>query len=58
MPASQPGYFNFQTLTSAGDLAEAFRLYTYVAGTTTHKIAYTEPTATTAHTPAIAAHNP
>lgn len=50
MSASQPGYFNPQFFTSQGDLAESFRLYTYAAGTTTHKTAYTEPTASTAHT--------
>jgi hypothetical protein len=50
MAASQPGWFNPQFFTSQGDLAESYRLYTYTAGTTTHKTAYTESTGTTAHT--------
>lgn len=48
--ASQPAYFNLQLLASDGSLAASMRLYTYTAGTTTHKIAYTEPTATVPHT--------
>lgn len=50
MPASQAGYFNLQIMASDGTPAEFYRLYTYVPATTTHKIAYTEATATTAHT--------
>ena len=50
MSASQFGYFNFQAIASDGDLGEDYRLYSYVAGTTTHKNVYTEPTGVTAHT--------
>ena len=51
MPAvSQASFFAFQAFTSAGDPANGYRLYTYAAGTTTHKVAYTEPTGTTSHT--------
>jgi parallel beta-helix repeat protein len=47
---SQPGYFNLQEFTSAGALMAGGRVYTYTAGTTTKKVAYTEQTGTTAHT--------
>lgn len=47
---SLPGYFNLQLFTSAGELGASYRIYTYAAGTTTHKTAYTESTGTTAHT--------
>jgi hypothetical protein len=47
---SQPGYYNLQALTSLGALGAGYRLYTYVQGTTTHKVAYTEATGTTAQT--------
>jgi hypothetical protein len=47
---SQPGYYNLQALTSLGALGAGMRLYTYVQGTTTHKVAYTEATGTTAQT--------
>jgi len=47
---SQPTYYNLQAFTSAGALGAGMRLYTYTAGTTTKKTAYTESTGTTAHT--------
>jgi hypothetical protein len=47
---SQPGYYNLQALTSLGALGAGMRLYTYTAGTTTKKNAYTEQTGTTVHT--------
>jgi len=47
---SLSGEFNFQGFTSAGVLAASYRLYTYDAGTTSHKVTYTESTGTTAHT--------
>jgi Chaperone of endosialidase len=48
--ASLSGVYNLQILDSAGELAAGHRLYTYTAGTTTHKAAYTEATGSTAHT--------
>lgn len=50
MAASQPGWFNFFALTNLSDLADGYRLYTYTAATTTHKIAYTDPAGTISHT--------
>lgn len=47
---SQPGYFSPQFFTAQGDLAESYRLYTYTAGTTTHKVAYTDSAGSVAHT--------
>ncbi len=47
--ASLSGVFNLQVLTSTGVPAVSFRLYTYAQGTTTHKIAYTEPGGTISH---------
>ena len=47
---SQPGYYNLQALTTLGALGVGMRLYTYSAGTTTHKNAYTEATGTTVQT--------
>jgi hypothetical protein len=44
--ASQPSWFNFQALTSLGELAAGYRLYTYAPGTTTHKAAYTDEAGT------------
>jgi hypothetical protein len=40
--ASQPGVFNPQQFTDNGNPAHLYRLYTYVQGTTTHKVAYTD----------------
>jgi hypothetical protein len=42
MTASQAGYFNIQEFTDAGSLLVSGRLYTYAAGTTTQKVAYTD----------------
>ena len=50
MAASQPGWFNFFALTNLSDLADGYRLYTYSAGTTTHKIAYTDQAGAISHT--------
>lgn len=50
MAASLSGEFNFTGLTSAGALAASYRLYTYTAGTTTKKTAYTDSAASVAHT--------
>lgn len=47
---TQPGYFNIQQFTDLGALMAAGRLYTYAAGTTTFKAAYTESTGMTQHT--------
>lgn len=48
--ASLSGVFNVREFTSAGLLAAGYRLYTYVGGTTTHKLAYTNSAATVPHT--------
>ena len=50
MTASLAGVYNAQFSTDAGAPAAGYRLYTYSPGTTTLKLAYTEPTGTTAHT--------
>lgn len=50
MAASLSGEFNFNGFTSAGALAASYRLYTYTAGTTTKKTAYTDAAASVAHT--------
>lgn len=48
--ASLSGVYNLQILDSAGELAAGHRLYTYAAGTTTQKTAYTDAGASAAHT--------
>lgn len=50
MAASQPGVFNVQQFTDTGAPAASYRLYTYTAGTTTNKTAYTDAAASVAHT--------
>jgi hypothetical protein len=50
MAVSQPGYFNVQAFTNAGDLGDGLRLYTYTPATTTHKVAYTDPAGAIPHT--------
>ena len=50
MAASQSGVFTLQLFTDAGALAVNYRLYTYTAGTTTHKTAYTDSAAAVPHT--------
>ncbi len=51
MPAvSLSGVSNLQQFTDAGLLAAGYRLYTYAAGTTTHKVAYTDAAGTTSQT--------
>lgn len=50
MSASLPGLFNFQALSDAGLPLVGGRLYTYAAGTTTHKVAYTDAAATVPQT--------
>ena len=50
MAASQPGVFNVQQFTDAGAPAANYRLYTYVQGTTTQKVAYTDAAGSVAHT--------
>ena len=50
MSASLSGVFNLQEFTSNGELAASYRLYTYAAGTTTQKTAYTEAGGTIPHT--------
>ncbi len=47
---SQSGVYNLQSLTSVGALGVGMRLYTYTAGTTTHKTAYTDSAGAVAHT--------
>jgi hypothetical protein len=47
---SQPGYFNLQSFDSLGALGVGMRLYTYAAGTTTHKTAYTDAAGAVAQT--------
>lgn len=48
--ASQPGIFNVQQFTDEGRPAHLYRLYTYVQGTTTHKVAYTDAAGLVAQT--------
>ncbi len=48
--ASLSGVWNVQEFTDTGDLMALGRLYTYVAGTTTHKIAYTDAAGAIPHT--------
>lgn len=50
MAASQAATFNLQEFTDAGQLLVGGRLYTYAYGTTTQKIAYTDPAGTVPHT--------
>jgi lysophospholipase L1-like esterase len=50
MAASQPANFNLQEFTDAGLLMVGGRLYTYAYGTTTQKVAYTDPAGTVPHT--------
>lgn len=50
MSASLSGVFNLQQFTSEGELAAGHRLYTYAAGTTTQKVAYTDAAAIVPHT--------
>lgn len=50
MTASLSGEFNTQAFTDAGAPAAGYRLYTYTAGTTTHKPAYTDAAAAVPHT--------
>ncbi|MES2903547.1 MAG: hypothetical protein V4696_05115 [Pseudomonadota bacterium] len=50
MTASLSGEFNTQQLTDLGALGFGLRLYTYTAGTTTHKTVYTDAAASVAHT--------
>jgi hypothetical protein len=50
MTASLSGLFNLQVETDTGAPAALFRLYTYAAGTTTHKAAYTDAAASVPHT--------
>ena len=47
---SQGGFFTLTEHTSLGALAPNYRVYTYIAGTTTHKNAYIDQTGNTAHT--------
>lgn len=50
MSASQSGLFSLQQFTDAGGLLVGGRIYTYSAGTTTQKTAYTNAAGTVAHT--------
>ena len=50
MAASLSGEFNLQEFTDLGALAAGYRLYTYAAGTTTQKTAYTDAAGSVAHT--------
>jgi len=50
MAASLSGVFNLQQFTDLGALGVGMRLYTYIQGTTTHKIAYTDQAGTISHT--------
>lgn len=50
MSASLSGEFNLQEFTDLGALAVGYRLYTYTAGTTTFKTAYTDAAGSIAHT--------
>ena len=47
---SAASMFTLQMFTDAGALMASGRLYTFAPGTTTKKVAYTEPTGTTGHT--------
>lgn len=48
--ASLSGVYNAQNFTNLGALMVGGRLYTYAAGTTTHKVAYTDAAAAVPHT--------
>lgn len=48
--ASLSGVYNAQNFTNIGALMVGGRLYTYSAGTTTHKVAYTDAAAAVPHT--------
>ena len=50
MAASLSGVYNLQNFSDLGALAAGFRLYTYAAGTTTQKVAYTDQAGTVPHT--------
>ena len=50
MAASLSGVYNLQNFTDLGALAAGYRLYTYAAGTTTQKTAYTDQAGTVPHT--------
>lgn len=50
MAASLSGVYNLQNFTDLGALAAGYRLYTYAAGTTTQKTAYTDAAGTVPHT--------
>lgn len=50
MAASLSGVFAYQAFTDSGVPAANYRLYTYVAGTTTHKNVFTEATGSTPQT--------
>lgn len=50
MAASLSGVYNLQNFTDLGVLAAGYRLYTYAAGTTTQKTAYTDPAGAVPHT--------
>ncbi len=50
MAASLSGVYNLQNFTDLGVLGVGMRLYTYTAGTTTHKIAYTDTAGSVSHT--------
>ncbi|MFM2086310.1 MAG: hypothetical protein RLZZ237_1179 [Pseudomonadota bacterium] len=50
MSASQPALFNVQEFTDAGITLVGGRLYTYAYGTTTFKVAYTDPEGTVPQT--------
>ncbi|MDB5994590.1 MAG: hypothetical protein JWP42_1726 [Pseudomonas sp.] len=50
MGASLSGVFNLQEFTDLGALAVGYRLYTYAAGTTTLKVAYTDAAGLIPHT--------
>jgi hypothetical protein len=50
MAASLSGEFNLQEFTDLGAFAAGYRLYTYTAGTTTQKTAYTDAAGSVAHT--------
>lgn len=50
MTASQAGFFSIQEFSDAGTLLVGGRVYTYAAGTTTFKTAYTDAAASVAQT--------